>query len=246
MPQTDRFAAASPWPAAGRIGVGGRRNRPTRQRCRGRPPRCPDTAGRASAYHGPVRFPAVRTGSVEAAASAAGLPAGIAAPGAGAPARGRHPHLHRPQDMGRPCPIFMAFDALAVWMPCCLPAEIRPLPGGRRSARPLQDYTEPSHAVMQLLAELGKRGLAPSGTGGIQSRTAAAPPPGCRSGRKPCAVIKPGSPAARRSRRFSSAGRAVHLACSMNPMAGRPGAGRRCPHGWRWMPAAASGNCSRS
>jgi hypothetical protein len=170
----DRFAAASPWPAAGTDRSGW----PAQSAD-------PATVSRAAAALSrdtadALRLIMVRFGSLpfepdqyEAAASAAGLPAGIAAR-----------ELERLRAAGIIFTVrktwgdrlhFMASDALAAWLAALLPAEIRPLPGGRRSARPLQDYTEPfGMQLMQLLAELGKRGLAPSGTGGIQSRTAAA------------------------------------------------------------------------
>ncbi|AGA58320.1 hypothetical protein Theco_2200 [Thermobacillus composti KWC4] len=169
-----RFAAASPWPAAGADRDGWAAQAAD-----------PGTVSRAAAAlsmetAAALRLIMTRYGSLpfepeqfEAAASAAGLPAGIAAR-----------ELERLRAAGIVFTVrkiwgdrlhFIASDALAVWMAALLPAEFRPLPGGRRSARPLQDYTEPfGMQLMQLLAELGKRGLVPPKPGGIPGRTAAA------------------------------------------------------------------------
>ena len=109
----------------------------------------------------------------EAAAAGAGLPSGVAAR-----------EMERLRAAGIVFTVrktwgdrlfFVASDALAAWMTALLPADVRPLDGGRRSARPLQDYVEPfGLQLLQMLAELGKRGPAPSERGYVAERTASA------------------------------------------------------------------------
>lgn len=112
--------------------------------------------------------------SFESAAEAAGLPAGVAAR-----------ELERLRAAGIVFTVrktwgdrlhFVASDALAAWTAALFPADVRPLGGGRRAARPLQDHVEPfGLQLLQMLAELGKRGLGASAEGaGVPGRTAAA------------------------------------------------------------------------
>jgi len=169
-----RFAAAPPWSAAG-----------TSPEDWASQAAEPDAVSRAAAAlprdaAEALKAILIRFGSLPfepesyaAAAEAAGLPAGAAAR-----------ELERLRAAGIVFTVrktwgdrlhFVASDALAAWMAALLPADIRPLPGGRKSARPLQDYAEPfGMQLMQLLAELGKRTPGPSAGGGIPPRTAAA------------------------------------------------------------------------
>jgi len=69
---------------------------------------------------------------------------------------------------------FIASDALAAWTAALLPLDVRPLPDDRRAARPLQDYTEPlGLQLLQMFAELAKRGAELAAGAGMTGRTAA-------------------------------------------------------------------------
>jgi hypothetical protein len=171
-----RFAAAPPWSAAS-VDPDGWASEAIR----------PETAAKAAAAlpretAAALKAILIRFGSLpferepfESLAGAAGLPAGVAAR-----------ELERLRAAGIVFTVrktwgdrlhFVASDALAAWTAALLPADVRPLGGGRRAARPLQDYVEPfGLQLLQMLAELGKRGLGPSAEGGagVPERTAAA------------------------------------------------------------------------
>ncbi|OUM96450.1 MAG: hypothetical protein A9Z00_13615 [Thermobacillus sp. ZCTH02-B1] len=70
---------------------------------------------------------------------------------------------------------FVASDAMAAWTAALLPADVRPLADGRKSARPLQDYREPfGLQLMQMLAEWAKRGVVIPADGSVPAQAAAA------------------------------------------------------------------------
>jgi hypothetical protein len=170
----DRFAAALPWSAASEDGEdwAARAVRPA-------------AAAKAAAFmerktvdalrailirFGPLPF---EREQFEAAAGEAGLPAGIAAR-----------ELERLRAAGIVFTVrktwgdrlhFIPSDALAAWTAALLPAEAEPLADERKAARPLQDYREPyGLQLMQMLAELSKRGAEISVDGVVPPRAAAA------------------------------------------------------------------------